>query len=141
MNILDTRDLIETRESLQEEILNDFNEKFNTEFDSYDEIDWNDESYNEEDLEEFEDFWWGEKEHIEEIDQIESDLGSEFEYGITLVKSEDFEDYTRDLLEDLGYIPKDFPTWIEIDWKATANNVEQDYTTVSYQGTDYLGRA
>jgi len=37
------------------------------------------------------------------------------------------EDFTQNLLDDLGYIPKDFPSWIEIDWEATASNVMQDY--------------
>lgn len=37
------------------------------------------------------------------------------------------EDFTQNLLDDLGYIPKDFPRWIEIDWEATASNVMQDY--------------
>lgn len=142
MNILDTRDLIETRENLQTQILADFNEKFKTDFDSYDELDFNnsEEQYNENKLEYFTSDWAEEIEHIEEIDQIESELGSEFDYGVTLIQNEDFEEYTRELLEEIGYIPKDFPTWIEIDWEATARNVEQDYTAVTYQGIDYLGR-
>ena len=37
------------------------------------------------------------------------------------------EDFTRNILDDFGYIPKDFPSWIEIDWEATASNVMQDY--------------
>lgn len=143
MNILDTRDLIETRDELQNEILSAFNEEFETDFDSYDEIDFSnsDEKYNENKLEEFQDTWSDEIEHLSEIDSIEDTFGSEFNYGVTLVENDDFEDYTRELLEELGYIPKDFPTWIEIDWAATSQNVEQDYTDVTYRGVNYLGRS
>ena len=73
-------------------------------------------------------------------DTIEDELGSEFDYGVTLVNVDDLEEYVEQDLVDLGYIPKDFPSWIEIDWEATANNVRQDYTEVEYQGNNYLGR-
>ena len=46
----------------------------------------------------------------------------------------------KDPLEDLGYIPKDFPSWIEIDWTSTIYNVLQDYSEVTYQGTEYFYR-
>lgn len=26
------------------------------------------------------------------------------------------EDFAQDLVEELGYMPKDFPNWIHIDW-------------------------
>ena len=80
------------------------------------------------------------KKMMEEIDTIENELGSEFDYGVTLVDVDDWEEFVEQDLKDLGYIPKDFPSWIEIDWEATANNVRQDYTEVEYQGNSYLGR-
>lgn len=141
MNILDTRDLAEKRTELQEEILTAFNEQFNTEHESFDDIDFNSDEYDADDISDFEDIWNDEMTHISEIDSIEDIFSSEFDYGVTLVENDDFEDYTRELLEELGYIPKDFPTWIEIDWSATSANVEQDYTDVTYRGTSYLGRA
>lgn len=48
------------------------------------------------------------------------------------------EDFTQNLLDDLGYIPKDFPSWIEIDWDATANNVMQEYIESSGHYFRYL---
>lgn len=44
------------------------------------------------------------------------------------------------MLVDIGYLPKDLPSWIEIDWNATAYNVRQDYDSVEYQGDTYWGR-
>ena len=58
----------------------------------------------------------------------------------SLISEHYFTDYMRELLEDCGYIPKDFPTWIEVDWEATAKNVKADYSTVEINGTDYYFR-
>ena len=66
---------------------------------------------------------------------------SEFSYGCTLIEEDDFEDYCEELVIDCGYIPKDFPSWIEIDWEATASNMKQDYSELDYQGITYLFRA
>ena len=97
--------------------------------------------FEEEEIESWKEDFEDELKEIEEIDTIENELGSEFDYGVTLVDVDDFEEYVEDLLDELGYIPKDFPSWIEIDWEATANNVRQDYTEVEYQGNSYLGRS
>lgn len=37
------------------------------------------------------------------------------------------EDFTENLCDDIGAVPKDFPSWIAIDWEETARNVMQDY--------------
>ena len=142
MDILDTRDLIETRESLQNQIIEAFNEVFNTDYQSFEDIDLEDteQKYNETKLEEFNEVWTEELEHLKEIEEIETTFSGEFEYGVTLVNDNDFVEYVEELLVDIGYIPKNMPSWIEIDYEKTANNVEQDYTTVSYRGNDYLGR-
>ena len=78
---------------------------------------------------------------ITDIEKLEDEIGSEFNYGVTLIPEEYFTDYVKDLLEDVGYISKDFPSWIEIDWEETANNVRQDYMEIEYNGRYYLVRA
>jgi len=40
----------------------------------------------------------------------------------------------------LGYISRDFPSWIEIDWKSTAENIKVDYTFGEYGGITFWGR-
>ena len=49
-------------------------------------------------------------------------------YPITLINSDYFTEYTEELLKECGYISNDFPSWIEIDWEKTAENVKIDYT-------------
>ena len=139
MNILDTRDLSKRREELKEEILDSFLENFP----HYQEMteSFEDIRFEEEEIESWKEDFEDELKEIEEIDTIENELGSEFDYGITLVDVDDWEEFVEQDLKDLGYIPKDFPSWIEIDWEATANNVRQDYTEVEYQGNSYLGRS
>ena len=44
-------------------------------------------------------------------------------------------------LKGCGYISDDFPSWIEIDWEATAENVKQDYSELEYEGETYFYRA
>lgn len=131
MNIIDTRDLIEERDDLKDKIEETYNENLSEE----DQLDYDDisESYKEENFED-------EYNQIEEIDHLEDEIGGEFTYGCQLIDEDDFEEYTEDLLIDCGYIPKDFPSWIEIDWGSTAINVMQDYIHVDYQGNRYLVR-
>lgn len=138
MNILDTRDLSKRREELKEEILDSFLENFP----HYQEMteSFEDIRFEEEEIQSWKEDFEDELKEIEEIDTIENELGSEFDYGVTLVDVDDWEEFVEQDLKDLGYIPKDFPSWIEIDWEATANNVRQDYTEVEYQGNSYLGR-
>ena len=137
-NYIDTRNLAERREALKQEILDSFLENFP----HYEEMteSFEDIRFEEEEIESWKEYFEDELKEIEEIDDVENELGSEFEYGVTLVDVDDFEEFVEQDLEDIGYIPKDFPSWIEIDWKATANNVRQDYTEVTYQGNSYLGR-
>ena len=145
MNYIDTRDLVEERDNLKEQILNDFNDRFNTELVYFDEIEiyLNDEvsqNIKQEEREDFKSHWEDEYQQIIEIDKVEDEVGSEFEYGCTLIEEDDFEDYVEDMLIGCGYISKDFPCWIEIDWKATSENVKQDYSELEYKGDTYYFR-
>lgn len=135
---IDTRDLIEKRDELKQQILYSFLETFEhyeDQTECFDDI-----LFEEEEIQSWKEDWEDELKEIEEIDKIEDEFGSEFDYGVTLVHEDYFEEYTEELLIDCGYISKDFPSWIEIDWEATANNVKQDYTEVEYQGETYYGR-
>lgn len=136
-NYIDTRNLIIERNETQEAILDAFNDEFTTDYTGYSEIDFS----VVDDNGEFEKLWADELNAIREIDQLESDIDNgEFDYGTTLIEEDDFEDFVEQDLEDCGYISKDFPTWIEINWEATANNVRQDYSEVEFRGNTYLYR-
>lgn len=51
----------------------------------------------------------------------------DWEYGETLISEDYWEEYVKELICDCGYICSDFPSWIEIDWEKTAENVAMDY--------------
>ena len=61
-------------------------------------------------------------------------------YPVTLICDSYFTYYAREMLEDCGTIPRDFPWWVEIDWDATARNVRVDYTPVDIDGVTYWYR-
>lgn len=139
MSYVDTRDLAEKREDLEQEILDSFLENFP----HYEEMteSFEDILFEEEEIQSWKEDWLDEIVSITDIEKLEDETGSEFNYGVTLIPEDDFTDYVKDLLEDCGYIPKDFPSWIEVDWEATADNVRQDYTETEYNGITYLFRA
>lgn len=58
-----------------------------------------------------------------------------------LIPEYDFEDYARELAEDIGAISKDYqwPNYC-IDWEYAAQELKHDYTTVTIDGEDYLMR-
>ena len=88
-----------------------------------------------------EDFGDDEQTELAELDEIEGYV-SDWKHGETMIPEDSFEDYARELADDLGSIPKDagWPCTC-IDWKKAANELKYDYSTVTYQGTDYLVRS
>jgi hypothetical protein len=61
----------------------------------------------------------------------------------TLIAEDDFAEYAEELATDLGYISDDTNRWPfnHIDWEAAADELRQDYTTITYDGDDYLIRS
>ena len=139
---LDTRDLIERRDELKQQVLDSFLENFP----HYEEMtnDFEDILFEEEEIQSWKEYWLDEIEEITDIEKLEDEVndyaGDNFEDGVYLIVEDDFEDFVEQDLEDCGYIPKDFPTWIKIDWEVTAENVRQDYSEVEFRGTTYLFR-
>lgn len=133
---MDTRDLIERREELKEQVLTDFQDTFSHyEVETYEDI-----AFAEEEIQSWVEDNEEELKEIEAIDNLENEIGSEFTYGVTLIEEEDFEDYCEELVKDCGYISDDFPSWIEIDWAETTNNMSEDYSEVDFMGETYLYR-
>ena len=135
-DMLDVRDLIERFEELEttkEEMLEDVpaSEYGNIENPLW--MKW-------EDSDEFE-----ELKKLEDIlDELKGNGGDEQWkgdwYPVTLVNFNYFTEYTKELLEECGYIPKDFPWWIEVDWDKTADNCKADYTTIDIDEETYYYR-
>jgi hypothetical protein len=61
-------------------------------------------------------------------------------YPVTLICDSHFTNYAREMLEDCGLVPREFPNYIEIDWDATARNVRTDYTCTDIDGVTYWYR-
>jgi predicted DNA-binding protein len=62
-------------------------------------------------------------------------------YPITLIHRDYFEDYARELAEDIGAIDPNAGWPLQhIDWEAAANELEQDYSNVYFDGEEYLYR-
>ena len=63
-------------------------------------------------------------------------------YDSTMIREDTFEDYARELAEDIGAMPEgnNWPAYC-IDWEWAARELAMDYTSVRFMGTDYLIRA
>lgn len=76
---------------------------------------------------------------FDELTEMSNEI-PEWKDGNTLIKEDYFEQYCQELCEDIGDIPKNIPTYIVIDWAATANNIKYDYSECSYKNEIYLYR-
>lgn len=61
-------------------------------------------------------------------------------YPVTLIARSYFVDYCEELVKDIGDLPRNIPSYLAIDWQATADNLEQDYSSVDFDGDEYLYR-
>lgn len=66
-----------------------------------------------------------------------SDYASDWEHGETLIRDTYFEEYAQELADDIGGAKPDVWPYTHIDWEAAARDLQQDYTTVSFDGVDY----
>src|SRR6056297_5742 len=142
---IDTRDLKERRDDLKQEILDSFLETFEhyaERTETFDDI-----LFEEEEIQEWIVDWETELEEIAEINQVEDEVesygGDGFEFGTTLIKEYDFEEYCEELVRDYGYLSRDTITALienNIDWSGIADDMRQDYSELEYQGTTYLFR-
>jgi len=65
---------------------------------------------------------------------------SDWSYGASLIRDDYFEQYCQELVQDVGDLPNGIPSYIVIDWEATADNIKQDYTSVDFDGVTYWVR-
>lgn len=72
----------------------------------------------------------------------EAEGSADWEHGETLIRDSYFEDYARELAEDTGMIKGDESWPLNcIDWKEAAEQLQQDYTSVDFDGVDYWIRS
>lgn len=88
------------------------------------------------------------EEPTDEIDELKmlSDVKAEiegyceWEFGEALIRDSYFTEYTQDLVTDIGDLPHNIPSYLVIDWDATAANIQMDYTTVEVNNHTYYVR-
>jgi hypothetical protein len=78
---------------------------------------------------------------LEELQSARDEIG-EWIHGEALIPRDKWEDYCRDLVADIGDLPRDLPGYIEnnINWSGVADDLEADYGSLSLNGEDYLFR-
>lgn len=66
----------------------------------------------------------------------------DWQYGSTLIRESYFVEYCKEMLQDIGDLPKDLPWYIEsnIDWEGVAEDLKVDYTEVGFDGVSYFVR-
>jgi hypothetical protein len=62
-------------------------------------------------------------------------------HGETLISEDYFTEYCEEMVSDIGDMPKEIPSYIVIDWEATADNLKADYMELDFDGQTYLMRA
>ena len=143
--LLDSRDIIDRKDELLKDYVPMYNKHITTLNQETDELDESEATDSEEFIQWLKD--WSEndengQELIALIELCEECEGySDWSYGETLIREDYFTDYTQDTLADCGYIPKDLPHWIVIDWEETADNLKIDYMEVSFMGETYFMRS
>jgi hypothetical protein len=84
-------------------------------------------------------------EHADELKALADfiDEGTdEFRHGETLIREDHFEDYARELADELGMIPRDAKWPLTCtNWSEAADELRQDYTEADFLGHTYLFRA
>jgi len=145
-DIIDSQDVIKEIEELEGEIesLKETADETITAFLEADADDQSDAAGNRDEALEAVIEW--EDENLEYLTDLKN-LASEgegcgdWEYGATLISEDYFTDYCKELCEDIGEIPRDFPSYIVIDWDATADNIRMDYSHADFGGETYLIRS
>ena len=137
--MIDTRDLAEKREELQTDLVDSFNDYFDTEIEDFDELIKYIDDSEDEDVQEWRDDNSDDFEHIDEINELEEEI-SGFSFGETLIPNDDFTEYCKGMVEDYLYNVPDFIKY-RINWDGVASDLEVDYSSVTYQGESYLVRA
>lgn len=141
-NLIDSRDIIDRIKELAKFQIEVFNEQQSIEGD--DDLQIDEEDYTHEHFR----HWLNEAPSDEDREELKTLLAlndecenlSDWTYGETLIHSSHWVQYVEDLLIDCGDLPREIPHYIAIDWEKTADNIEQDYMRVDFDGEEYLIR-
>jgi hypothetical protein len=83
-----------------------------------------------------------EESELAELESLRDDIGSAWDDGETMIPVDEFQDYARELADDIGAIPDDVSWPLTcIDWEHAASELRHDYTEVTWQGINYYVRS
>lgn len=92
-----------------------------------------------------------ERDELKDLRSLAQDLGYDDADGLKryardehllIEEGRSFEEYAEQLADEIGAIDRNAAWPVNcIDWEKAAQQLAQDYTTVTYQGTDYLIRS
>ena len=79
------------------------------------------------------------EDYLQAIDEYEEEVVEDFVeiFGVCSISSlsdayqgkwDSGAEFAQNLAEDCGEVPRDMPSWIEIDWEASWDNLSYDYT-------------
>lgn len=68
------------------------------------------------------------------------DYSSDWKHGAQLINENYFVTYARDFVEECYGEGGEMPSWVEIDWEETADNMRIDYAEIQYEDEVYLIR-
>ena len=126
-DVIDSRDVIARIEELQEEIAQAEGEDFDGS-----KVGGLDDPVDASDRDELA--------HLQALAEEASGYAADWEHGEQLIRETYFVEAMRELCVDIGDVPKNIPSYLEIDWEKTAENLKADYTEVDYDGVTYLIR-
>jgi hypothetical protein len=85
----------------------------------------------------------GDQEDLEALQSLAVDIEgiTDWKYGATLIRESYFQEYARELAEEIGAINSD-ESWPlnHIDWDDAADDLATDYESVYFDGVEYLVR-
>ena len=77
---------------------------------------------------------------LQKLNKDGEESSEDWKYGATLIRDSYFEEYARDLAEEIEDMPN-FQTWptrhMRMDWKAAAEELQSDYCQIDYLGVEY----
>lgn len=91
---------------------------------------------------------WDESSEGEELkallslqDELEG-YAPDWNHGCTLIRDSYFTEYCKELVNDIGDLPRDLPAYIEnnINWEGVAEDLQVDYTSGEFDGVTYWVR-
>ena len=143
-DVIDSRDIISRIEELESDLESEFEDYQQECFDENAPLKADFDSWVEKNCMDFE--TWKSEQDIEELESLQkvAEQGEgygDWKYGETLINESYFTDYCEEMCKDCGDIPQNVPSYIEIDWEATSENLKADYTEIDFDGVTYYMRA